>query len=795
MKVYHLGLIILGFIIIFTIISSYKDISVNAYNNIETLTTDIEQIKKNRKERVIKSAQVWQHRLYPRMKGTDGRDMKMLVKEGFKGGELKQENPTAEAVNNEVQNNIQQCQLINTAGDCTLLATNDCGYCVSTDTIAAGDGKKPFVHACITSKWKSGEPEDGEWLGPNMKDSKGRGVDYYCQKKKEQKICASMPQNCGGGGTKDGVKCAWCPATGKQIPAKQGPNGGLIPKYEDDACKWVDEFKNKKYPTSNTKFLGWSPNKGGYPKRGKMGSDGIMTPANKPYGAPLDTGEGDCDRDEDCGFNKAGEPLKCGHDGRNLKRIVGPDGKELKPNAGYKDYCYDPNQWPFKGSLIEPGDCERFGQMFPCVSKNMNTGPHSDKCLQDLWQNASCTTKFSNSDVGPVQKTRWNSSGYKNTQNSMNTLSNDALTSKIYKKANEEHKKCYGTSLNPCDKVRNFSPRPEECSQQLYNSTGCNKEGKLNPKNISGTTPYVTNTWIQGQKGGWSQDQYKNELLKLKRETRAGIINPDMSNFDDTVDSSLKCFGNKPNIPFDKPCWKDFSLIMKCVNGVKLIGTNSDDKSLSFDGAANLQSLLAEGDKTYWKNNFNWVNGGKFGRFLITKELYEKKYFPFWNFIKVSKDYWKNNWTGFGNRLIKSRHISRGIEKVKAQWYGWTPKNKYPLKKGEGDCDSDANCAPGLKCHQNPSSLPGIDNNNVMHSGRDFCYDPLDEELEKGNMLKFTQSSSMKSYIGISNNKEQAEKEGKFFLKNNDLYLTKKAFDTQNFPYWSFLHAADMFGY
>ena len=46
MKVYHLGLIILGFIIMFTIISSYKDISVNAYNNIETLTTDIEQIKK-----------------------------------------------------------------------------------------------------------------------------------------------------------------------------------------------------------------------------------------------------------------------------------------------------------------------------------------------------------------------------------------------------------------------------------------------------------------------------------------------------------------------------------------------------------------------------------------------------------------------------------------------------------------------------------------------------------------------------------------------------------------------------
>ena len=88
MKVYHLGLIILGLIIIFTIISSYKDISVNGYNNIETLTTDIEQIKKNRKKRVIKSSQLWKHRINPRIKGTDGSDMKLLVKEGFKEGEI-----------------------------------------------------------------------------------------------------------------------------------------------------------------------------------------------------------------------------------------------------------------------------------------------------------------------------------------------------------------------------------------------------------------------------------------------------------------------------------------------------------------------------------------------------------------------------------------------------------------------------------------------------------------------------------------------------------------------------------
>ena len=91
----------------------------------------------------------------PRIKGTDGSDMKMLVKEGFKEGEntdLKQENPTAEPVNSEVQNNIQQCQMINTSGDCGLTVTNNCGYCVSTDTIAAGDKKNPFENILVIAE-------------------------------------------------------------------------------------------------------------------------------------------------------------------------------------------------------------------------------------------------------------------------------------------------------------------------------------------------------------------------------------------------------------------------------------------------------------------------------------------------------------------------------------------------------------------------------------------------------------------------------------------------------------------
>ena len=120
-------------------------------------------------------------------------------------------------------------------------------------------------------------------------------------------------KNCGDNIPKDengksypNVKCAWCPASGKGVPAKIGEDGGLVPKYDDDKCEWVEQWKNKRYPTTDKKDLGWRPDKGGYPKRGKLRPDGTMAPAppgTDPitgktivYGAPLDIGEGDCDK-------------------------------------------------------------------------------------------------------------------------------------------------------------------------------------------------------------------------------------------------------------------------------------------------------------------------------------------------------------------------------------------------------------------------------------------------------------------------------------------------------------------
>ena len=81
-----------------------------------------------------------------------------------------------------------------------------------------------------------------------------------------------------------------------------------------------------------------------------------------------------------------------------------------------------------------------------------------------------------------------------------------------------------------------------------------------------------------------------------------------------------------------------------------------------------------------------------------------------------------------------------------------------------------------------------------MKAGRDFCYDPMDYELERGNVLKFVSGSNME-YLGQSTNIERANDEGKFLKRGNNLYLSKEAYHTENFPYWLFLDAAYKLGF
>jgi len=115
-----------------------------------------------------------------------------------------------------------------------------------------------------------------------------------------------------------------------------------------------------------------------------------------------------------------------------------------------------------------------------------------------------------------------------------------------------------------------------------------------------------------------------------------------------------------------------------------------------------------------------------------------------------------------------------------------------PIRKvGEGDCDRDSDCGPGLKCGHNSTRLPGVRNTGVMGGGRDFCYDPKSNDAVANNSLRIVKGSPFDTIIGTSNSLAGANNNGLFYKKGNDKYLTKEAFMHENFPYWHFLRTAE----
>ena len=310
------------------------------------------------------------------------------------------------------------------------------------------------------------------------------------------------------------------------------------------------------------KWLGWTPSKGGYPNR---------NPA--VGGEPLDIGEGDCDTDADCAPG-----LKCGHDGRNVLNVVDSKGNPLKPNEGHRDYCYDPNIGEFKGNLIEPGQCEKFKQMFPCVGPNMFTGPHTPECLKDLWKKSGCSGDLNSRVTDQKDYNWWNTHSYENAGRNMRNFATVAYKSTNYSEANTHFKKCYGREVDACEE--RFRPRPIECSRRIYRQAGLQQSGKLQPdKRNTWPSGWVSQWWKNGQEGNWSIRTFFNQLLHYKHQNIRDSINP-KANFDRYMYNNQLVRGVYPQIPWEKPCWKDFVRMMTATEYIKLL----DNGNLSFAG-------------------------------------------------------------------------------------------------------------------------------------------------------------------------------------------------------------------
>ena len=731
MKLFYLGLLIVIIVVM---------ISINI-SKVEGF--DYEGRKDEQRKYLKDTDKYWDSRLFPQVINGVDKESKFLKLSKDKT-KLNEISPTASMDKTELARKIEKCDLINTTGKCDEIETNECGYCWDTDKILYGDASGPATDVCSKKNWIAPGPKTG----------------YYCQKKKEQEICKKMT-DCGDTAGDRSI-CAWCPLKGAGVvkSLKAGPQGGYVAKYPEDKCDWKSQL---------------------------VGEYGVCKDLKTKL--PSQFGESRKWHDRD------GKYYDCERYAQGSNCRSWGNGYIYQNLTGNKACCScggGTKQIDFKDNLISPVDCSRFKQLFPCVGPTMLSGPHTDECLQSLWKKSGCSGDLKTRVADAEDYSTWNSYGYSQVQDNMKKAIHDkALSGTDYTKTAHRYKQCFNKDVDSCE--NRFKPRPPSCAQKTYDSVGCSSSGKLNPKNTpSWPDGYVNNAWKSGQEGGWSVNTYKSKLYDIKRQMQSGLLNP-KTDFDKTINTSMMCKGTMPNIPWDKPCWRDFNIIMSTIPGVT---ENPTNLNLSFNNASSsFKSLLTVGGRGSWKNEYVWV-----GNYEITKGKYDGKYFPFWNFIREGRNYWNNNWDIFKTKLLAVPSVSSGSPAVNSSWFGWSNPWWLKVKKGQGDCDRDSDCGPGLKCSQNPKSLPGVVDSGDIYpnrwgAGRDFCYDPNDSAFNGGNggdMLSFLDRSQFDNFIQTTTSSSTANSKGYFLKAGTKKYLSKQAFMNENFPYWLFLRTASV---
>jgi hypothetical protein len=560
-------------------------------------------------------------------------------KQNYEGGKLVLEKQYAaeDKELSETERRIKKCKDINRLKSCSLLedAYEDgtgCGYCLDSDMIAFGNKTGPIEDVC------GGGGSKNTWVAP------GPNVAFECQKAKDRAYCSKM-KDCGDTSVSD--RCAWCPISGKGMAKKENKDGGWVPKYKDDKCDWPYEGIK-----TNVKWFGAD---------------------HKKYG-DLDIGRGSCKKDTDCAPG-----LKCGQNPHKSKNKIGLKGKNNEFGKS-QDYCYDPEFAGMNGPLVPVGECAKFGQRFPCMGPQMLTGPHSEACYQDLWKKSGCRGKVMNrlseqGSWGSKLAKMWNASGYTNVMKSMMGLNVD-MDSKDYSTAKRATKVCRGTDVDACeDRFVNESKkvkRPLDCLVNKYNESGCSKDGRLHPNNITKTVSDdarkkhgVGKEWELGTFYRWKPQDYLNKLKGVKQRADKLTAASNIDTYDEGIKLYENCYGKPPStstFPAKKPCWKDFAEIMKrshknvviSKDGQRIV-YNKDPIGVknAFMKNSNLNRTRMAGEG---KTGHDWGNSK-----TIKKADYDKPYFPFWRFVKNSRDIyqgggagkWKSKWPEFKKRMLK----------------------------------------------------------------------------------------------------------------------------------------------
>ena len=616
---------------------------------------------------------------------------------------------------NEWKKRADKCAMINLTKDCSQLDGayyedgTGCGYCLDSDKIIFGGQKNPADPnnpGKFSSDVCGGAGKKNTWIPP------GKDAAFMCQKAKDRAYCGKM-KDCGDTTVAD--RCAWCPVTGSGM-AKKLKDGGFHPKYKDDKCEWP--YKGIK---TDVKWFGWSPD-------------------SKKYGG-TDVASGDCDTDADCAPG-----LKCGQDPHRTQNTIGLKGSRTKLDQS-KDYCYDPEFAGMNGPLVPVGECQKFGQKFPCMGPKMKTGPHSDACLKDLWRKSGCRGDVmerlsSQGSWGTNLLKIWNTTGFANVLNSMINI-NNKVRSKDYKEAKKMTKFCYDKDVDPCEErfvdESKKKKRPRDCLVNTYQQSGCSVAGRLHPDKISQTVKEdarkkngVKKEWETGTFYRWKPKDYLNKLRDVKQKADKYTTTSNIHTYDEGIKLYENCYGKAPSTtsyPMKKPCWKDFVEIMK--RSHKNVVITKDENKIVY----NRDSLGV--DNNFMKDsNLNRsrlagknLTGHDWGDSkTISKSDYSKPFFPFWHFITNSRAIYQG-----GADLVASGEPNKSLALTAAECkkYAQSINAQYRAGAWRGDPPKCFRCTPGRCSHAREQGYVFYNRRNVNNKCGANQYDCV-QKMTKG---------------------------------------------------------------
>jgi len=556
---------------------------------------------------------------------------------------------------------------------CEQLANNDCGYCSITQEFDFGNNRGPKTDVCPENMWTSDVSK--------------------CQELREKTICSEV-KNCGDLYGEAEKLCGYCPTTGtSMVMEKIGDK--YMPKYKDDVCGGagfglIPGSKCKQFAKDHpcvTPYYLSGPHSGDCVK--KLWTNSKCTDET-PYGkSPEDLGKA-----IKMPYKDAGSIMKGTNDKtRSNDYYVASDNSDI---------CYG-----------------NHNNIDPCDMKYNSKGTPHAVCLQKLWLDSGCAKKGKDqgwtgwwylqhrqgkkyvkmhvalvnwyAKTGGGYNTTWATTNVKKYKKDLEIIMDKIKMAETYQERKECSMFLLGEKPSPPDPIKPGDTVNMRLGRYRY-------EGVV--MNMTATDDCHV-MWLKVEGNGQVINRNGMSIDDQKITFGWPGINP-------TGKNSLKTQYNRVQLNNQKSCSKNKS---ECKMTCKMIIND-----LYYRFPKPKDCIVSEWGG--WSECSKKCGGGIKVRRRSVK--YPAKFGgqpcpPLENKRMCNTQACNNpNFTEKGNSGFYNSN--------KLKFLGWTPRGvRGGLKECEADCDSNRDCATGLKCFQRRGNekVPGCEGQAVR--GADYC--------------------------------------------------------------------------